>query len=99
MPNISSELLFRVYQKSRTQEKSRTQGRKKKFIYSPIRKHFNTHLFFLINNMNYTSSTKARLVQLLDIKDKELDGYDDIKEQQTILVWLLFITAGLGFMF
>ena len=45
MPNISSELLFRVYQKSRTQEKSRTQGRKKKFIYSPIRKHFNTHLF------------------------------------------------------
>ena len=49
--------------------------------------------------MNYTSSTKARLVQLLDIKDKELDGYDDIKEQQTILVWLLFITAGLGFMF
>ena len=49
--------------------------------------------------MNYNSSTKARLVQLLDIKDKELDGYDDIKEQQTILVWLLFITAGLGFMF
>ncbi len=49
--------------------------------------------------MNYASSTKARLVQLLEIKDKELDGYDDIKEQQTILFWLLFITAGLGFMF
>ena len=49
--------------------------------------------------MNYTSSTKARLVQLLEIKDKELDSYDDIKEQQTILLWLLFITAGLGFMF
>ena len=49
--------------------------------------------------MNYSSSTKARLVQLLDIKDKELDGYDDIKEQQTILVWLLFITAGIGAMF
>ena len=49
--------------------------------------------------MNYASTTKANLVQLLEIKDKELDGYDDIKEQQTILFWLLFITAGLGFMF
>ena len=49
--------------------------------------------------MNYASSTKARLVQLLDIKDKELDGFDDIKEQRTILFWLLFITAGIGFMF
>ena len=43
MPNISSELLFRVYQRSRTQEKSRTQGRKHK--YTPIRKHYNIHLF------------------------------------------------------
>ena len=49
--------------------------------------------------MNYASSTKARLVQLLEIKDKELDGYDELKEQQLILFWLLFITAGLGFMF
>jgi hypothetical protein len=49
--------------------------------------------------MNYASSTKARLVQLLEIKDNELDGFDDLKEQQTILIWLLFIIAGLGFMF
>ena len=49
--------------------------------------------------MNYASSTKARLVQLLDIKDKELDSFDDIKEQRTILFWLLFITAGIGAMF
>ena len=47
--------------------------------------------------MNYASTTKARLVQLLEIKDKELDGYDDLKEQQLILFWLLFIIAGLGF--
>ncbi len=46
MPNISSELLFKIYQKSRTQEKSRTQAKKKKkFIYNPIRKHYNYHLF------------------------------------------------------
>ena len=49
--------------------------------------------------MNYASSTKARLVQLLEIKDKELDGYDDLKDQQLILFWLLFIIAGLGFSF
>ena len=49
--------------------------------------------------MNYASTTKARLVQLLEIKDKELDGYDDLKEQQLILFWLLFIIAGLGFSF
>ena len=49
--------------------------------------------------MNYNSSTKARLVQLLEIKDNELDGFEEIKEQQTILLWLLFITASVGFMF
>ncbi len=49
--------------------------------------------------MNYASSTKGRLVQLLEIKDKELDGYYDLKEEQTVLFWLLFIIAGLGFMF
>ena len=49
--------------------------------------------------MNYASTTKARLVQLLEIKDKELDGYSDLKEEQTLLFWLLFITAGIGFMF
>ena len=49
--------------------------------------------------MNYNSSTKARLVQLLEIKDNELEGIEGIKEQQTILLWLLFITASIGFMF
>ena len=49
--------------------------------------------------MNYASSTKARLVQLLEIKDNELDKYDELKEQQLILFWLLFITAGIGAMF
>ena len=49
--------------------------------------------------MNYASTTKARLVQLLEIKDNELDKYDELKEQQLILFWLLFITAGIGFMF
>ena len=49
--------------------------------------------------MNYTSSTKDKLVQLLEIKDNELDKLDDLKEQQVILFWLLFITAGIGFMF
>ena len=49
--------------------------------------------------MNYASTTKANLVQLLEIKDKDLDKLDELKEQQLILFWLLFITAGLGFMF
>ena len=49
--------------------------------------------------MNYISSTKARLVQLLEIKDNELDGFEGLKEQQMILLWLLFITASIGFMF
>ena len=49
--------------------------------------------------MNYNSSTKARLVQLLEIKDNELEGIDGLKEDQTILLWLLFITASVGFMF
>ena len=54
--------------------------------------------------MNYASTTKSNLVQLLEIKDKDLEKLDegrlsDLKEQQTILFWLLFITAGIGFMF
>jgi len=49
--------------------------------------------------MNYASSTKARLVQLLEIKDKDLEKLDELKEEQTVLFWLLFITAGIGFMF
>ena len=42
MPKISSELLFKIYNNARTQT---VQGRKKKFIYNPIRKHYNYHLF------------------------------------------------------
>tara|TARA_R100000278_G_C5440584_1_gene153514 strand:+ start:320 stop:469 length:150 start_codon:yes stop_codon:yes gene_type:complete len=49
--------------------------------------------------MNYNTATKANLVQLLEIKDKDLERFDDLKEQQSILFWLLFIIAGLGFMF
>jgi hypothetical protein len=49
--------------------------------------------------MNYASTTKSNLVQLLEIKDKDLERFDDLKEQQSILFWLLFITAGIGFMF
>ena len=49
--------------------------------------------------MNYNSATKPNLVQLLEIKDKDLEKLDDLKEQQLILFWLLFIIAGLGFMF
>ena len=49
--------------------------------------------------MNYASTTKARLVQLLEIKDRDLEKLDELKEQQVILFWLLFIIAGLGFMF
>ena len=41
MPNISSELLFKIYNKARTQE----QGRKRKYTYNPIRKPYNIHLF------------------------------------------------------
>ena len=39
MPNISSSLLSRIYNKARTQ----AQGRR--VIYTPIRKHHNFHLF------------------------------------------------------
>jgi len=38
MPNISSKLLFKIY------NKARTQGRKD-VTYKPIRKHHNIHLF------------------------------------------------------
>ena len=49
--------------------------------------------------MNYASTTKQNLVNLLELKDKDLERFDDLKEQQSILFWLLFITAGIGFMF
>ena len=49
--------------------------------------------------MNYASTTKSNLVNLLEIKDKDLERLDDLKEQQLVLFWLLFIIAGIGFMF
>jgi len=49
--------------------------------------------------MNYNAATKANLVQLLEIKDRDLERLDELKEEQTVLFWLLFITAGIGFMF
>ena len=49
--------------------------------------------------MNYNASTKQNLVQLLEIKDKDLEKLDELKEQQLILFWLLFIVAGIGFSF
>ena len=67
---------------------------------SDIEKLINTSIinYYLIN-MNYNTATKPNLVQLLEIKDKDLEKLDDLKEQQLILFWLLFIIAGLGFMF
>ena len=60
--------------------------------------------------MNYASKTKDNLIKIIDMKDRELDDIlcssitfakdnDDLKEQQTILLWLLFIIASIGFMF
>ena len=49
--------------------------------------------------MNYNATTKQNLVQLLEIKDKDFERLDELKEEQTVLFWLLFITAGIGFMF
>jgi len=60
--------------------------------------------------MNYASKTKDNLIKILDMKDRELDTIlvdtvniakknDVLNEQQLILFWLLFITAGIGFMF
>ena len=60
--------------------------------------------------MNYASKTKDSLIKIVDQRDKEITDYlsstltfakenDDLKDQQSILFWLLFITAGIGFMF
>ena len=60
--------------------------------------------------MNYASKTKDNLIKILDMKDREYDDIlsssltfakenDDLKDQQLILFWLLFIIAGLGFSF
>ena len=60
--------------------------------------------------MNYASKTKDNLIKILDMKDREYNDIlsssltfakenDDLKDQQLILFWLLFIIAGLGFMF
>ena len=60
--------------------------------------------------MNYASKTKDNLIKILNMKDKEsierlaseltyAKENDDLKDQQLILFWLLFIIAGLGFSF
>ena len=60
--------------------------------------------------MNYASKTKDNLIKILKMKDKEsierlaseltyAKENDDLKDQQLILFWLLFIIAGLGFSF
>jgi len=60
--------------------------------------------------MNYASKTKDNLIKIIDMKDREITDIlassltfgkenDDLKEQQTILIWLLFIIASVGFMF
>ncbi len=60
--------------------------------------------------MNYASKTKDNLIKILDMKDREYNDIlsssltfakenDDLKDQQLILFWLLFIIAGLGFSF
>jgi len=60
--------------------------------------------------MNYASKTKDNLIKMLDMKDREYNDIlsssltfakenDDLKDQQLILFWLLFIIAGIGFSF
>jgi len=60
--------------------------------------------------MNYASKTKDNLIKILDMKDREYNDIlsssltyakenDDLKDQQLILFWLLFIIAGIGFSF
>jgi len=60
--------------------------------------------------MQMMNLTKSQLIDLVCSKDKELTDIlstsltwgkenDDLKDQQLILFWLLFITAGIGFMF
>ena len=60
--------------------------------------------------MNYASKTKDNLIKILDMKDREITDIlsssltfakenDVLIEEQTILFWLLFITAGIAAMF
>ena len=60
--------------------------------------------------MNYASKTKDNLIKIVEMKDREITDLlsssltwgkenDDLKDQQSILFWLLFIIAGIGFMF
>ena len=60
--------------------------------------------------MNYASKTKDNLIKIVEMKDREYNDIlsdsltfakenDDLKDQQLILFWLLFIVAGLGFSF
>ena len=60
--------------------------------------------------MNYASKTKDNLIKIVEMKDREYNDIlsdsltfakenDDLKDQQLILFWLLFIVAGLGVSF
>ena len=60
--------------------------------------------------MNYASQTKSNLIDILGYRDNEIKEFQslyanndvivsDLKEQQRILIWLLFIIAGIGFSF
>ena len=53
--------------------------------------------------MSYSSVTKPNLINLLELKDEDVcnlqERLNELKEQQMILLWLLFITASIGFMF
>ena len=60
--------------------------------------------------MNYATKTKSNLIDILGYRDNEIKEFQslyanndikvsDLKEEQTVLFWLLFITAGIGFMF
>ena len=53
--------------------------------------------------MQMMNLTKSQLVDLVCQKDKELTEVSlnsfELKEQQSILLWSLFIIAGIGFSF
>ena len=60
--------------------------------------------------MNYATQTKSNLIDILGYRDNEIKEFQslyvtndskvrELKQQQLILFWLLFIVAGIGFSF
>ena len=60
--------------------------------------------------MNYATKTKSNLIDILGYRDNEIKEFQslyvtndskvrELKQQQLILFWLLFIVAGIGFSF